>query len=375
MLSNSVLFDMKICFVIWSILLAVLSAYGQGSGVASSKSKQSSGQQDVGNFGDLDLGNLKKINPQFGKPEDINLQDFGNLNELTPQQLEYLKKLTPEQLENLEGQLTPQQKEELKQLIADVQLPSTPANKGAGWVERLQEDGVDWNKIPQDVREHLWHWLEEREKTQRVIDVGNPPYSLPQEGPVQIPGLQYMETKQFIVPQAVLMAADSVGRIEDSSGNLIGTAWVIKDGIVVTNCHVALQLLASGSIPPDIFVDFEPSDTHTGSREFALINALYVSHQKGLDLALLTVSKTSKNSSSNLPPPLPVKGINTFPMTGYFVAYARGTQKSSTFDTALFVQALSNLGKSSRIGSSLDIAALASFGSFGVLLHNASTHY
>lgn len=350
--------NMKATFIVLSILITALPASGQTVHPS---------------------GPPQNVSP--GDPK-INAEDLRNLDGLTQQQIENLgQKVAPQQLENLEDQLTPQQMENLKQLfgIQPGDLPNIPVHDIADWVQKLQADGVDWSKLPPDVRRQTISWLDQRVRTQRVIEVENPPYLLLPGGPQPIAGLPYTSTKQqFIVPPAVLKAAGSVGRIEDSVGNLVGTAWVVKEGIVATNCHVALQLLGAGggAIPSETVVDFEAKDVHSGSgHKFAITNALFVSKQKGLDIALLTVNKTSKNSRAVLPPPLTLRELDAVPVGGYFVGYASGTQKSSSFDTDQLRHALSKLGKSAKISSPVDLAALVSFSDFGVVLHNASTHY
>jgi hypothetical protein len=302
-------------------------------------------------------------------PQTLNTQQIQNLGQ----------QLAPHQLQNLEDQLTPQQADSLKQQLGldPGDLPDIPAHEVADWAQKLQSGGIDWKELPPEQKKKVVQFLSQREQTQRVIDVDNPPYVLLPTGPQPISGLSYTSLKNFIVPTAVLKAADSVGRIENSSGDLIGTAWVVKNGVVATNCHVALQLLGAGggSVPANTVVDFESQDTHIGSREFEVTGTLFVSNEKGLDIALLAVSKTSKISDAALPPPLSLAALNALPLSGYFVGYASGTQQSSSLDTDELMHALSRLGKSSKISSPVNISALISFSDFGVLLHDASTHY
>jgi len=256
-------------------------------------------------------------------------------------------------------------------------LPNIPADRIAYWAQQAQATGVDWNNLPLDVKEKIISLSQQRLDVQRVIDINNPPFAIDGMKIKRILGLTYGLQDQLNLPPAVLIAAQSVGKIEDSNGTLLGTAWVVKDGVVATNCHVAVPLMAAGqgAIPANTVIDFSGTDSADKSLTFTVTGSAFVSREKGFDVALLTVSKTSVGSGAVLPPPLHLLNVKTLPIKGYFIGYASGTQHSASFDTEQLANAISALGKSAKIGSTANLTALISFGDFSVLLHDASTHF
>jgi hypothetical protein len=223
--------------------------------------------------------------------------------------------------------------------------------------------------------------MSHRLRVQRVIDKTNPPYYLTSSGPKRIGGLTY-DQNQLVLPAEVLKAADSIGRIEDSNGALIGTAWVIKkqnnEGIVATNCHVAEALVAQGqgAIPQGTTITFEPKPGLQGSRKFALKATLYMPTEKGLDIALLSADLGQQGiPASNFPDALLLQSTDSLPVNGYFIGYAGSATSSNSFDTEEFRKSLQTIGTNVRIASNARISAAASFQDFDVMLHDASTHY
>jgi S1-C subfamily serine protease len=296
------------------------------------------------------------------------------------QQIEQLNvPASPDGLKNAIAGLSPGQVAAVKAYfgISNGALSNISADRIAYWAQQAQAAGVDWANLPVEVKEYVISLSEQRVQLQRVIDINNPPFAIDNLGIKKIVGLTYGPQFQLSLPPAVLTAAQSVGKIEDSNGTLIGTAWVIKDGIVATNCHVALPLLGAGlgSIPASTVIDFSGTDSGDKSLTFAVTGTAFVSSEKGFDVALLTVSKTSVGSAAALPPPLHLRNVDTLPIKGYSIGYATRTLHSATFDTDQLATAIPAVGRSAKIGSTANLAALVAFGDFSVLLHDASTHF
>ena len=297
--------------------------------------------------------------------------------------------LSPEQAQQLQKSLSPEQAEQLKSLQQqDLTLPVATqgelALNPAAVSAYLKSHGIDPTRLPKSadvekIEKQVAKYLQQQTTTKRLIDAGNPPFLL-LNGPNAIKlieGFQY--PKPPALPASVAKAAGSIGRIEDSNKTLVGTGWVIGDGIIVTNCHVVLHMVdpVDGvTIPQNTFyIDFGAADVHLPAQEFAINKALFVSAEKGLDIALLGVSKVAADSQSHLPERLTLKNPESFPANGYFVGYASGTQNSSSLDTQKLRDALAPLGRSAKIASFVDITTAVEVSDFGILLHNASTHY
>jgi hypothetical protein len=80
----------------------------------------------------------------------------------------------------------------------------------------------------------------------------------------------------------------SVGRIDAPAGAQLGTGFVVKAGVVMTNRHVAEALVAhgGGSFPTDAVIDFDRQEGG-GSRAARLVAAIWISDEPMIDLALL----------------------------------------------------------------------------------------
>ncbi|HEY1463443.1 MAG TPA: trypsin-like peptidase domain-containing protein, partial [Terriglobales bacterium] len=109
----------------------------------------------------------------------------------------------------------------------------------------------------------------------------------------------------------VVKLAASVGRLEvlsdDGSKVLQGTVFVIGIRTVATNCHVISD--EDGRTITDLHkftVDFSDGPNHLSKNEFDVVSIFPCSGRTGFDVAFLSVSGTSRDGTTPLPPPLPV---------------------------------------------------------------------
>lgn len=104
-----------------------------------------------------------------------------------------------------------------------------------------------------------------------------------------------------------------VGRIARDSAldPVLGTGWRVGPDLLVTNRHVARELVVDRERPPsewrlganhDIFVDFAYSDCTQGPARYALDGLVYCAEDRWVDLAVFRV----KPGNAPLPPPLPI---------------------------------------------------------------------
>jgi hypothetical protein len=112
----------------------------------------------------------------------------------------------------------------------------------------------------------------------------------------------------------ILTRAQSVGRIEVKNGlqySLVATGFVIRAGLVATNCHVVQQVAApvgtAGSfvLNPSgtLLIDFGDGPTHDPGNEFQ-IRSLRPCPGTGLDVAFMETDAASIDSLHPMPPPL-----------------------------------------------------------------------
>lgn len=94
----------------------------------------------------------------------------------------------------------------------------------------------------------------------------------------------------------------SVGRIDAPAGTQLGTGFVVKAGVVMTNRHVAEALIAhgGGAFPADAVIDFD-REAGGGSRTVRLVAPIWISDDPMIDLALL------RAEGDALPRPLPIQ--------------------------------------------------------------------
>ena len=110
-------------------------------------------------------------------------------------------------------------------------------------------------------------------------------------------------------------ASASVGRIAITNNfglaEGIGTGWRTHDNLIVTNRHVARELVTN---PNDSisawkldagkksFIDFAATDNSAGAKSFAIADLLFVAPEPDVDLAILSISSTV----ASLPEPLTI---------------------------------------------------------------------
>jgi S1-C subfamily serine protease len=318
-------------------------------------------------------GILQNVPAQTGIPSGV---------QIDPQvkKLEDLKaNLTSGELKNAVQNLTPQQVQQLKTSlgISSDDLQNISVDRIAYWARQAQSVGIDWQSLPEADKAQIVKMSQQRLDQQRVIDANNAPFQLVGNALKKLPGYLYPDGLTPATPKSILMAAQSVGKIVISDGSLFGTGWVIKDGVIATNCHVALQLLGAGQgdIPPGTLIDFSGSDAIDKTQAFTISGVLFLSQEKGLDIALLEISTASIGTGAPPPVPLHISDLKSLPVSGYFVGYASGAQGSASFETDQLATAISRVGKSAKISSTATFSAEMVFADFAVLLHDASTQY
>lgn len=163
----------------------------------------------------------------------------------------------------------------------------------------------------------------QRQRTQQVVDRQYPPMliiggSTEQSGVVGDPSVSNLLTKTK--KGELVKIARSVGRIEISLDSAeyepIGTAFVISDGTVATNCHVIREI---AEIDPqtnswilrkhadekghtiDVAIDFGTDRNHQIRNEFKVIGVLAVPSTTGFDVGLLKVSALAADGKASLP--------------------------------------------------------------------------
>jgi V8-like Glu-specific endopeptidase len=111
----------------------------------------------------------------------------------------------------------------------------------------------------------------------------------------------------------LMTAARSVGRIEETNNTprLYGSAFVVGDGLIATNCHVLRQIAErtgdNWNVANNRFrIDFGELSGHNGEREFAILGIAGYPTTQFLDVALLRVQTTSTAGNQKLPAPLAI---------------------------------------------------------------------
>jgi V8-like Glu-specific endopeptidase len=105
---------------------------------------------------------------------------------------------------------------------------------------------------------------------------------------------------------AVEWAAKASGRIE-RKGKPIGTAWMVRDGIAVTNSHVAENFShqegGSYSCEENIYVDFKAEYNSEESLKFKVSAVLYLRKDQSYDEPDIALLRLEKNNRL----PVPIK--------------------------------------------------------------------
>jgi endonuclease G len=145
---------------------------------------------------------------------------------------------------------------------------------------------------------------------------------------VEITEVESQIWKQRLTNANSLLAPNipAVGRIELANHprgvEWIGTGWVIRDNIIVTNRHVAeifgeadgdgfLFRPGFDSTPMKATIDFLEEFDSGSSLEFPLFKIVHIERGSGPDLAFLRIEPVSGQSlptRSSSPPPRPTKG-------------------------------------------------------------------
>ncbi|MFL5539199.1 MAG: trypsin-like serine peptidase [Longimicrobiaceae bacterium] len=156
-----------------------------------------------------------------------------------------------------------------------------------------------------------------------VVRTGRPALKVLNDEPV----LEFLDAESEVWRERLTRAHDAlvranraVGRIElrnHLSARWIGTGWLVDDGVVVTNRHVALNF-AEGSGSRGVFlsneggrkivadIDFLEEDGNPASREFTITKILHIEPESGPDLALLQVQAAEGQA---LAPYLPLSRV------------------------------------------------------------------
>jgi V8-like Glu-specific endopeptidase len=121
---------------------------------------------------------------------------------------------------------------------------------------------------------------------------------------------------------ALEVKAHSVGRIEvvqpsADSPQLVGTAFVVASGYLMTACHVVKAIAklepsrTSWHLNFETYVDFGASNQHSAAQEFEVSDVTTVPTILGFDVAILHVAQRSRDSSTPLPPALELTPTQT----------------------------------------------------------------
>ncbi len=114
-----------------------------------------------------------------------------------------------------------------------------------------------------------------------------------------------------------LRVTRSVGRIEtDGQSAHAGTAFVVGNGLVATNCHVLRKIVvpAAGgqwalATPGSAVIDFGDTRTHSRSEEYMIQGIAGFSSTRFFDVAVLRVAPKSREGDRDLPAGLPLHAM------------------------------------------------------------------
>lgn len=114
--------------------------------------------------------------------------------------------------------------------------------------------------------------------------------------------------------ESIIKAIRASGRIERTPGENSGTAWIVAEGIAITNCHVikdfskeyeAGKFILDSQQYPDVKINFKAEYGSNASSRFDVIKILHTEPAKNVDLAFLQVRKENQNGES-LPFPIDI---------------------------------------------------------------------
>ena len=150
-----------------------------------------------------------------------------------------------------------------------------------------------------------------------VLPIGRPALLI-QNGTYATPTSDVWKTRLECSRQTIEKVIPSVGRIEvknhPSYEEWVGTGWVVADGIVVTNRHVAQEFSqkANGTIEFAINyenreirprIDLREEYRQPDEMEFRVVRVLYIEESPGPDIAFLEVEFSG---STPTPHPIPL---------------------------------------------------------------------
>lgn len=183
--------------------------------------------------------------------------------------------------------------------------------------------------------------------------------------------------------------ARSVGRIErdGDSKELIGTGFVVGDGLVATNCHVLRRLLAAdkaagGPLAGRFLVDFGERSDHVAAQEYVIEGVAGQPATRYLDVAFLRVATKSVAGARALPDSIPLrrtrpepawpKGVPRIAVIGY--PDLANVEDADPLTQATFRRIRERAAGVAKVLSPGEIVGLDQQGGIEFLDHIASTH-
>jgi hypothetical protein len=114
-----------------------------------------------------------------------------------------------------------------------------------------------------------------------------------------------------------LRVSRSVGRIEvDGQSAHVGTAFVVGNGMVATNCHVLRKIVAQAAdgqwklaTAGTTVIDFGDMRVHRPSEEYVIQGIAGFSTTRFFDVAVLRVAPKSRAGNQDLPAGLPLRAV------------------------------------------------------------------
>lgn len=171
----------------------------------------------------------------------------------------------------------------------------------------------------------------------------------------------------------------SVGRIETHAGGSAvseGTGFVAPEGVIATNCHVVAAIAervgSEWRLRGDTRIDFADDDRHRESTEYRITGIASHSAVRGLDVAVMTVERSSVDRSNVLPLPLPIAPTRLVQNGEPTLVGVIGYPDLPKATEPLFRQ-LRGRTRSTKLYSPGAVLSVESLGNVDVLLHVANT--